>query len=241
MSADLRGRAPQSAQRQRAVYLMGVSAVLCAHVLRIYFNFKMQEINTSMIKPNSLMILNADQRDVYDSINNAIEKKEFGNKLYIFLDQSPGIGISFLVNTILARHRLQGKIVLAVTSCISDLAQMPGIERARSMFGIPHNCTETSLSSVGKIGPKADMLRQVTAIIWKDVLISSQHAINCVDKLFQELMSNDEPFGGKIMIFLGESMQMLGPTYINWWSMVKIIQLHTNVHNECKRQNESNN
>ena len=49
--------------------------------------------------------------------------------------------------------------------------------------------------------PKASALRNTEVIIWDEISIASKHIINEANDLFRQLIENDDPFGGKIIIF----------------------------------------
>jgi hypothetical protein len=53
------------------------------------------------------------------------------------------------------------------------------------------------------------LLRDASVIIWDEISIQSRHAVEAVDRAFQDLMDNEEPFGGKMIIFGGDFRQTL--------------------------------
>ena len=52
------------------------------------------------------------------------------------------------------------------------------------------------------------MLRECSAFIWDEAPMCSKNAIKVVDKLLQNIMQSDLPFGGKIFIFGGDFRQV---------------------------------
>lgn len=46
----------------------------------------------------------------------------------------------------------------------------------------------------------AEELRQTTVVIIDESTMASKFLFNAIDKLFQDLMKNDRPFGGKIIL-----------------------------------------
>ncbi|GBM01797.1 hypothetical protein AVEN_205462-1 [Araneus ventricosus] len=56
---------------------------------------------------------------------------------------------------------------------------------------------------------EADKLRQEVLIITDEITMLTNDGICCIDSLLRDLMNNDKPFGGKIIIIGGDIRQTL--------------------------------
>lgn len=55
--------------------------------------------------------------------------------------------------------------------------------------------------------PRGELLIQARVLIWDEAPMTTGAALQCVDALLRRLMENDLPFGGKIMILVGDFRQ----------------------------------
>jgi hypothetical protein len=54
------------------------------------------------------------------------------------------------------------------------------------------------------------LLQDASVIIWDELFMQSRlHGVEAMNRAFQDLMDNEEPFGGKIIIFGGGFRQTL--------------------------------
>ena len=89
----------------------------------------------------------------------------------------------------------------------------------------------------------ADILRRATIIIWDESTMASKDALKCVNKLLQDIMQNDKPFGGKTILLGGDFRQTLPVVahgtrsaiveasikFTDLWSKFTILTLTSNV------------
>ncbi|GBM13182.1 hypothetical protein AVEN_64383-1 [Araneus ventricosus] len=57
--------------------------------------------------------------------------------------------------------------------------------------------------------PEADKLRQAMLIIIDEITMLTKDGLRCIDSLLRDLMNNDKPFGGKVIIIGGDFRQTL--------------------------------
>src|ERR1700722_6209514 len=55
---------------------------------------------------------------------------------------------------------------------------------------------------------RAELLRAAKVFIWDEVAMSNQAVFNCVDETFRRCTRNNLPFGGKVVVVLGDFRQM---------------------------------
>ena len=99
-------------------------------------------------------------------------------------------------------------------------------------------------SSVTKLQAIGKLIQELDFLIWDESVMSGKATINVVDKLFRDITNNqDEPFGGKLVIFGGDFRQTLcvakrqgragiiHNTIIKlpWWKDVKHLHLTDNM------------
>ncbi len=55
----------------------------------------------------------------------------------------------------------------------------------------------------------ADLIRRAAIVVWDEVMSSNKLAIECVDRSFQDLRQCPHPFGGCVVLFGGDTRQIL--------------------------------
>ncbi|GBM15991.1 hypothetical protein AVEN_108589-1 [Araneus ventricosus] len=76
-------------------------------------------------------------------------------------------------------------------------------------FKLPVPLLDTSVSSMRSTSPEADKLRQAVLIIIDEITMLTKDGLRCIDSHLRDLMNNDKPFGGKVIIIGGDSRQTL--------------------------------
>ena len=80
---------------------------------------------------------------------------------------------------------------------------LDGGRTAHSRFGLPFTPHEQSTCSICRESPAAELLRQADFIVWDEVTMAHKHVIEAFDRLLKDLMQNQRPFGGKLILFAG--------------------------------------
>ncbi|DAZ95290.1 TPA: hypothetical protein N0F65_007780, partial [Lagenidium giganteum] len=128
-------------------------------------------------------LLNEDQRVVYESVIEAVRDPDNNHRCF-FLDDAGGTGKSFVLEQILARVRLYGRIAIPVAS--SGIA-------ALLLTG----------SNV------ADLYHETSLIIWDEAAMAHRYALEAVDRSLRDIAGVDRPFGGIVMLLSGDFRQIL--------------------------------
>lgn len=102
--------------------------------------------------------LNDDQKKVSDKVIRAVHSETFDEKLF-FLDGPGGTGKSFMLQTILATVRLEGKFALAAASSGIAATQLMGGRTAHYTFQLGLGLTSTSTCNVTTRSDRAELLR----------------------------------------------------------------------------------
>ena len=142
--------------------------------------------------------LNEEQRTAYECITASVNNCD--GQLF-FLNGPGGTGKTFVYNTVCAKLRGDGKIILCVSSSGISALLLRGGRTAHSMFKIPiNNLHEHSVCAIPKDSNRAELMCTTSAIIWDE--IGAQHclAVEAVDRMLRDLRSSDRPFGGLTVI-----------------------------------------
>ena len=83
---------------------------------------------------------------------------------------------------------------------------LPKGQTAHAALKIPIVCDDQSFCS-WSIALK-EHLRNVNVIFWDEISMVSFHVVETVDRSFKYLMQNDQPFGGKVVVFCGDFRQL---------------------------------
>lgn len=126
-----------------------------------------------------------------------------------FLNGAAGTGKTFVYNTIAAKCRSLGHIVIAVASSGIASQLLDGGRTAHSTFGIPLDVLENSVCGFSKQSLQAELFRETKLIIWDEVPMQHRFCIEAVDRTLRDICSNDKPFGGITVVLGGDFRQIL--------------------------------
>ncbi|XP_020249306.1 ATP-dependent DNA helicase PIF1-like [Asparagus officinalis] len=86
---------------------------------------------------------------------------------------------------------------------------MPGGRTAHSRFKIKNPTIDSSMCGISKRDGISKLIRIARLIIWDEALMAKRVAIETLDRTLRDLMDQDEPFGGKVIVFGGDFRQVL--------------------------------
>ncbi|XP_018460165.2 uncharacterized protein LOC108831095 [Raphanus sativus] len=154
--------------------------------------------------------LNADQRAIYDSVLESVDKKE--GKLF-FVYGAGGTGKTFLYQTIISRLCSRKQIVLPVASSGIAALLLPNGRTAHSRFNIPLKLSEDKLCNIKPGTMLAELILKTDLIIWDKA--THKHAFEALDKSLRDIVSRKDAtakeltFGGKTVLLGGDFRQIL--------------------------------
>ena len=152
--------------------------------------------------------MNADQAKVYYKVIESVLTENTEQTLF-FVDGPAGTGKTFLYNAILAKIRSEGKIALAVASSGIADELLEGGRTAHSRFKIPIPILPTSTCNISRQSELAKLITQTSLIIWDEASMLHKYVYECIHRTFCDLLRDDKPFGGKVVLLGGDFRQVL--------------------------------
>ena len=126
-----------------------------------------------------------------------------------FLHGYGGTGKTFMSRTLAASLRSHCQIVLTVaTSGIVSLL-LPGGRTTHSKFKIPVPALENSMCNIEGVSELAQLLKLTKVIIWDEAPMAHKFCFEALDRTLRDILSNDQIFGGKVIVFGGDFRQIL--------------------------------
>lgn len=152
--------------------------------------------------------LNNDQRIVYEQVLHSVSNDK--GQLF-FLDAPGGTGKTFVINLLLAKLRLDGKIVLAVASSGIAATLLEGGRTAHATFKLPlsYVFNESPVCNIPKQSGTAKLLRNCSLIIWDESTMANKLSFEALERTLRDIRSSNE-LNGKVTILLtGDFRQTL--------------------------------
>ena len=115
--------------------------------------------------------LQPQQREVYEKMLSNIESGEGG---IFFLDACGGTGKTFVLNLLLSKVRHSGHIALAVASSGIAATLLKGGRTSHSTFKIPLDLTDSSVCSIRKGSPEAELIIKAIFVVWDEASMTNR-------------------------------------------------------------------
>ncbi|KAK8807140.1 hypothetical protein WA158_003899 [Blastocystis sp. Blastoise] len=162
-------------------------------------------------------ILNREQKEIFDRIMVSVNNTQPHNNNMFFIDGPGGTGKTFLYNTLIKMIRTREKPVSAVAFTGIAATLLSGGSTSHSVFGLPLDLNEMSISHITRSSAKANDLRKAAIIIWDEAPMASIYALEVLDNLLHDLFSSIDsedpclqyPFVGKTIVLGGDFRQCL--------------------------------
>lgn len=153
--------------------------------------------------------LNAEQRSFFDRAMAAVEGRS--NEKYFFLTGPGGAGKTYTYNVLIdvMKSKNLKVVVTAFTGVAANLLKKG--KTSHKAFGLPFEDEGLGLSrSTLKLqSTEARELKECSAIIWDEVSMVQGWQLHVLDHFLKNLMENQQPFGGKVVILGGDFRQIL--------------------------------
>ena len=149
--------------------------------------------------------LNPNQLQFFNQIITAVDDDNLQHGMQdasrcFYWDGPGGSGKTFLYSTLMAFVRGRGQRVLAFATTGIAATLMKGGRTVHSGFKLPVPLLDTSVSSMRVTSPEAEVMRQAVLIIIEEITMLSKHGLRCINNLLQEICTNKQPFGGKVVV-----------------------------------------
>ena len=146
------------------------------------------------------------QRAVVDAVLDAVRERR---PLAVYVDAPGGTGKTYTFNTLLAAVRSDGEVALAVAFSGIAATLLDGGRTFHSRFKAPLQLTATSTCNVPVQSPLADLIRRARVIVWDEAPMAHRHLLEALDRTLRDIMMDDQPFGGKVLVLGGDFRQIL--------------------------------
>jgi len=155
--------------------------------------------------------LNRKQKRVVEHILKNVaklNKNELSNGCAMMCGQG-GSGKTYVVQTLC--HLFRGVGIKYKCSSYMGIAAMllPDGRTMHKTFGLPYDLDKDSSSSAQRNNKLGQELIDTKVFFIDEVSMVSNYIMDIIDKKLQELMENDMPFGGKVMVVCGDFRQTL--------------------------------
>jgi len=161
------------------------------------------EIGTEQYKQ-----LNEKQKEIVDLILNRLDS-DANNNYCFYIDGPGGSGKTFIYTTIYYLAKIKNKRVctMAFTGIAATL--LPAGRTIHKTFGLPVPLFADSSSAIKIQSKEAQYLKETDIYIWDEAPMAPRYALEIMDRTLRDIMNNDLPFGGKIVILGGDFRQLL--------------------------------
>ena len=149
-----------------------------------------------------------EQREIFDIVMDAVNNSQ---ELCLFIDARGGCGKTFLLNTILSAVRsLDGgstALAMATTGIAANLLALGRTFHSR--LKAPLTPTPESTLQITAQSSLAQLIRSSKLLMIDEATMLDRYLLEALNRTLQDLMGNDRPFGGKILILAGDFRQCL--------------------------------
>jgi hypothetical protein len=184
-----------------------------------------------------LPLFTDEQRSALYCIQDRVETSATHSSNIFALLASAGCGKTVFANGLAADVRSNGKEVVAVAASALAAMLIVGGTTAHSRFHIPIPTNEYSMCNLSR--ECRTMLKSAAIIIWDECSMVHQHVADTVDRSLRDIMGDARPFGGKVVVFMGDFKQLLpvvrrgrGQDYTMqrclWWRHVQVLTFTVN-------------
>ncbi|XP_006577380.1 ATP-dependent DNA helicase RRM3-like [Glycine soja] len=147
-----------------------------------------------------------EQKTIVDTIIRVVNTQ---SAAVYFLYGYGGTSKTFVWTTLSSAIRSNSEIVYTVASSGIASLLLPSGWTTYSKFAIPVPATQNSTCNIHQGSELAELLKVTKLIVWDEAPICHRFAFEALDKSLKDIMQNNLPFGGKIVVFGGDFRQIL--------------------------------
>nr|XP_046472571.1 uncharacterized protein LOC124214349 [Neodiprion pinetum] len=169
--------------------------------------------------------LNDTQKMFVDAVLCAIDNDDVEITCF-YIDGPGGSGKTFIYTTFSNLVRGRGKCVSAMAFTGIAAILLPEGKTVHNTFGLPVTLYEDFTSSIKAQSQQGNYLKNVDFFMWDEAPMAPRYALEVADRTLQDIMNNNLPFGGKIIVLGGDFSQLL-PVEIGG-TMATLFQIRMN-------------
>ena len=158
--------------------------------------------------------LNTQRNEIVDIVLNAVMRdNEHNNHNCFYIDGPGGSGQTFIYTTLchipvcVLKSRAKKISTMAFTGIAATL--IPNGRTVHKTFGLPVPLFSDLTSNIKNQTKGGEFFKNVDIFIWDEAPMAPQYAMELVDRTLRDIMDNDLPFGGKIIVLGGDFGQLL--------------------------------
>lgn len=172
--------------------------------------FRPQSAELRHFTQSTISLMTTDQHSIYSILHTDIYGDPSPSSSHLhFLTGKAGRGKSFIIKALVAEARSMGEVVVVAGTTALSTSDIDGGRTAHSTFKLPVTDDNIGVtSSIESHSARADFLRHATFIVWDELPMANVAAFEAVDVLLRHVMDNDTPFGGKVVIGVGDFRQV---------------------------------
>ncbi len=187
-----------------------------------------------MERDRLLAIFTTEQHDALHQVMDALENG--GNNVFVLL-ASAGCGKTVFANGLAAYFRaLNRKVICVAASALAAMLLAEGLT-AHSAFHLPIPCNDATTCNLTHTDRA--YLKQVDLIVYDECSMVQEDVANTLDRTLRDIMQKQEPFGGKVIVWMGDFKQLLpvirfgkGQHHTiqkcSWWPVARVLTLTHN-------------
>ena len=155
-------------------------------------------------------MLNEKQKEVFDLILNAsINNNDNLNSTCFYIDGPGGSGKTFIYTTLYYMLRSHDKKVctMAFTGIAATL--LPNDKTVHRTFALPVPLFADSTSNIKMQSKENEYSKNIDVFIFDKAPMPPKYSLEIMDRTLRDIMNNNLPFGGKIVVLRGDVRQLL--------------------------------
>jgi ATP-dependent DNA helicase PIF1 len=162
-------------------------------------------LNATLERDRLVPLLTAEQRSGYDMVMSLIASERTSKVVAVL--SSAGCGKTVFANAVASTVRARGSVAICVAASALAAMLLLGGTTAHSRFHIPipaNDGTTCCLSADDR-----NLLRSAQVILYDECSMVHEDVADTLERSLRDLMHDPRPFGGKVVIFMGDFKQLL--------------------------------
>lgn len=143
----------------------------------------------------------------HDALRQVVAAYESGSSNVFVLLASAGCGKTVFANGLAAYFRTQRRQVVCVAASALAAMLLSGGSTAHSAFHLPIPCNDSTTCNL--TASQRAHLKIVDIIVYDECSMVQEDVANTLDRTLRDIMQVQKPFGGKVIVWMGDFKQLL--------------------------------